>query len=282
MTLANYQFQFGSYIFGGAGSVTQIDEVDGLESLPEIRNQDDNRGYNDGMFTGRDFLGGRQVVITMKTFAGNGNSAQQNFRLLQNALLPQQQGTTPLYFLLATTDGQKVINARVRARQTLIDPDYTYGYIRSQYTFFAPDPRYYDDPSTTSSLIPTVALGRTYDRTYNLVYGGGSAGTTVYNTGNTTTYPLVTITGPITNPTIANGTTGEYITVNTTLTASDTMIIDLYEKTITINGSYARNLLAGNSQWFGCAPGNTTISFTGSGYTIGTTVATMTYSPAYV
>lgn len=282
MTLANYQFQFGSYIFGGAGSVTQIDEVDGLESLPEIRNQDDNRGYNDGMFTGRDFLAGRQVVITMKTFAGNGNSAQQNFRLLQNALLPQQQGTTPLYFLLATTDGQKVINARVRARQTLIDPDYTYGYIRSQYTFFAPDPRYYDDPSTTSSLIPTVALGRTYDRTYNLVYGGGSAGTTVYNTGNTTTYPLVTITGPITNPTIANGTTGEYITVNTTLTASDTMIIDLYEKTITVNGSSARNLLAGNSKWFGCAPGNTTISFTGSGYTIGTTVATMTYSPAYV
>jgi hypothetical protein len=282
MTLANYQFQFGSYIFGGTNSVTQIDEVDGLESLPEIRNQDDNRGYNDGMFTGRDFLSGRQIIITMKTFAGNGNNAQQNFRLLQNAMLPQQQGTTPLYFQLAATDGPKVINARVRARQTLIDPDYTYGYIRSQYTLFAPDPRYYETPSTSASLIPTVALGRTYDRTYNLVYGGGSAGTTVYNTGNVTTYPTITITGPITNPTISNQSTFQYVTVNTTLTALDTLVIDLYEKTITLNGSSARNLLAGNSEWFGCEPGETIISFTGSDYTIGTTVATIAYSSAFV
>jgi hypothetical protein len=282
MTLANYQFQFGSYIFGGANSVTQIDEVDGLESLPEIRNQDDNRGYNDGMFTGRDFLGGRQVIITMKTFAGEGNNAQQNFRLLQDAMLPQQQGTTPLYFQLATTDGQKVLNARVRARQTLIDPDYTYGYIRSQYTLFAPDPRYYSDPSVTTSLLPAVALGRTYDRTYDLEYGGGSAGATIVNDGTVTTYPVVTISGPITDPTIANQSTGQYITVNTTLSVSDDLVIDLYEKTITLNGSAARNLLAGNSQWFGCDPGNTVISFTGSGTTIGTTVATITYRSAFV
>lgn len=282
MTLANYQFQFGSYIFGGANSVTQIDEVDGLESLPEVRNQDDNRGYNDGMFTGRDFLGGRQIIITMKTFAGNGNNAQQNFRLLQDAMLPQQQGTTPLYFQLATTDGQKVLNARVRARQTLIDPDYTYGYIRSQYTLFAPDPRYYSDPSVTTSLLPAVALGRTYDRTYDLEYGGGSAGATIVNTGTVTTYPVITISGPITDPTIANQSTGQYITVNTTLSVSDVLIIDLYEKTITLNGSAARNLLAGNSQWFGCDPGNTVISFTGSGTVIGTTVASITYRSAFV
>ena len=282
MTLANYQFQFGSYVFGGAGSVTQIDEVDGLESLPDIRNQDDNRGFNDGMFTGNDFLGGRQVTITMKTFAGNGNSAQQNFRLLQNAMLPQRTGTTPLYFQLATTDGPKVINVRVRGRQTLVDPDYTYGYIRSQYTLFAPDPKYYSDPYISTSLLPSVALGRTYDRTYNLEYGGGSAGATVVNSGNVTTYPVITISGPITDPTISNQTTGQYITVNTTLTVADVLIIDLYEKTITLNGSAARNLLVGNSQWFGCAPGNTVISFTGSGTTIGTTVASIIYSSAFV
>jgi hypothetical protein len=51
-----YQFSFNSQAFGGAGSPYQIQSVDGLESLPTIRNQDDNRGYNDGMFTGRDFL----------------------------------------------------------------------------------------------------------------------------------------------------------------------------------------------------------------------------------
>lgn len=282
MALANYQLQFGSFIFGGANSTTQVLEIDGLEGLPELRTQDDNRGYNDGMFSGRDFYSGRNITITMLTVGGNGNSAQQNFRLVQNAMLPQQQGTTPLYFQLSSTDTQKVINGRVRARQTIVDPNYTYGYVKSQYTIFCPDPRYYNSTYTTTSLLPSVALGRTYNRTYNIEYGGGSAGATVANTGNVATYPLITITGPITNPTISNQSTGQYITVNTTLLVTDTLVIDLYNKTITLNGSPARNLLAGNSQWFGCDPGNTVISFTGSGTTVGTTVATITYSPAFV
>jgi hypothetical protein len=51
-----YSFAFKNQVFGGAGSPYQIQSVEGLESLPGIRNQDDNRGYHDGMFTGRDFF----------------------------------------------------------------------------------------------------------------------------------------------------------------------------------------------------------------------------------
>lgn len=282
MTLNNYQFQFGSFVFGGANSPYQIYDIDGLESLPDLAVQDDNRGFNDGMYTGRDFLRGRTITMNILTFAGNGLSAQQNFQLLQAGLNVQTTGTTPMTFQLSQYDSQMVINARVRGRRTTIDPEYTFGYIRSQYTFFAADPRYYSDPETVISLIPIQALGRTYDRVYDLTYGGGSSGGSVLNTGNTTTYPVITITGPITNPTISNNTTGQFVTVNTTLLASDSLIIDLYEKTITLNGSYARNLLNNNSEWFGCAPGTTGISFAGSTYTIGTTTATMTYRPAFV
>jgi len=284
MPLSNYQFQFGSYVFGGAGSVTQIDEVDGLESLPDLRTQDDNRGYNDGMFSGRDFLGGRNITITMKTFAGGGNNAQQNFRLLQAALVPQQNGTTVMNFQLATSDSLKRINARVRGRQTLIDPDYTFGYIRSQYTFFCPDPAYYDDTATTANLSPTTALGRTYNRTYNLTYGGGSLNnaTAIVNNGDWTTYPVITISGPVVNPTIGNVTTGQYMTVNANITNTDSLVIDLYQKTITLNGVSARNLLAGNSQWFGAPPGTTYFVFTGGSVVIGTTSATVVYRSAYI
>ena len=49
-SLNQYQFSFNGFSFGGAGSVYQIESVDGLEGLPGIRTQDDNRGYNDGMF----------------------------------------------------------------------------------------------------------------------------------------------------------------------------------------------------------------------------------------
>lgn len=282
MPLANYSFQFGSFVFGGASSPYQIQSVDGLESLPDLRTQDDNRGFNDGMFSGRDFLGGRTVTMEIFVFAGNGYSAQQNFDLLQAALIPQQTGTTALTYQLSVTDETRIVYSRVRTRRATIDKEYTFGYIRAQYSFFCPDPRYYSETLSTQSLIPTQTLGRTYDRTYDMTYGGGATGTIVYNTGNTTTYPTITLNGPITDPTISNGSTGEFITVQGTYLVTDTIVIDLLNKTITLNGSSARNLLLGTSKWFGAAPGYTTFAFSGSGYTIGTTSATVSYRSASI
>ena len=51
-SLNSYSFAFNGFVFGGAGSPYQITNVTGLSGLPTIANQDDNRGYADGMFTG--------------------------------------------------------------------------------------------------------------------------------------------------------------------------------------------------------------------------------------
>jgi hypothetical protein len=284
MPLNNYQFIFGSFAFGGAGSPFQIIEIDGLESLPELRSQDDNRGYNDGMYSGRDFLAGRNIEFTIHTFAGNGNSAQQNFNLLQAAMIPQSSGSTTMQFLLSQYDTEMQIDVRVRSRLTKVDPEYTYGYIRSQYSLFAPDPRYYSNTATTAAMVPVSALGRTYDREYNLTYGGGSLSnaTSIINNGSWITYPVITITGPAVNPTIGNITTGQYMTINTSLSNTDTLVIDLNQKLITLNGATARNLVAGNSQWFGAPPGTSSFTFTSSTVVIGTTSATVVYRSAYI
>lgn len=285
MTLNNYQFQFGSFQFGGTNSPYQIQYIDGLESLPDLRVQDDNRGYNDGMFTGSDFLGGRTIVMEIYTFAGGGNSAQQNFDLLQQALIPQTNGTTTLQFLLSQYDTEKRIGARVRGRRTTVDPEYTFGYIRSQYTFFCPDPRYYSNTSTTEVMEANPgALGRTYDRTYNVTYGGGSIvnSATINNVGWVTTYPVITISGPVTSPTVGDLTTGQYITINTSVTNTDSLVIDLDQKLVTLNGNPVRNLVAGNSQWFGAPPGTSYFYFTGSSLVGGVTAASVTYRSAYI
>jgi hypothetical protein len=131
-----YQFSFNGQTFGGTGSPYQILSVDGLEGIPVIRNQDDNRGYNDGMFSGQDFLGGRTISIIMNVFGAGVTSAQTNLNTLQQALLPQVTGTTPLYFLLPAPNNEQFIEARVRAFRSTIDPNYTYGYITVQVDFF--------------------------------------------------------------------------------------------------------------------------------------------------
>lgn len=283
-SLNQYQFSFNGFSFGGTGSVYQIESVDGLEGLPSIRTQDDNRGYNDGMFSGQDFYGGRNISMVVLTFAGGGNSAQTNFNLLQQNVIPQTTGTTSLQFQLSTTsDGLQVIYGRVRARKATIDPEYTFGFIRAQIEFFCPDPTYFDNTLQSAVLAVSPALGRTYNRIYNLVYGGGSivSSTSVVNAGWATTYPTITANGPITNPIFGNATTGYYLSFTGTYTNTDSLVIDLYNKLITLNGVSARNLLA-SGNWFSAPAGTSLFYMTGTGTIPLTTSATVTWRNAYI
>lgn len=279
-----YSFSFNGQTFGGAGSPYQILSVDGLESLPAIRNQDDNRGYADGMFSGRDFYGGRMISVIFNTFAGNGYSAQQNFNTIQSVLLPQTSGTTPLYFLLPPNQTQ-FINARVRALNTTVDPNYTYGYITAQVQFFCPNPLYYNNNEQTATMAYLPPTGRTYNRIYNLVYDPSTTEitTTVTNNGWANTYPTITLNGPITNPVVGNNTQNAFLQFSGTYTASDLLVIDLYNKLVTLNGLPARNLLV-NGSWFSASPGNNEYYLTGDyGSTeINVTKAVVTWNSAYV
>jgi hypothetical protein len=277
-----YQFSFDGQTFG-ASTAYPIQSVDGLESLPFIRAQDDNRGYADGMFSGRDFLGGRNVSLIFTTLASGGNSAQVNYNTIQQALLPQTSGTTPLYFKLSSAGGEQFVNARVRALRTTVDPNYTYGYITSQADFFCPDPNYYDSTLNTLAMTLGSGLGRVYNRTYNLVYLTGSAPyTTVTNSGWATTYPTITFNGPITNPVFGNVTQGNYIFLNGSFADTDTVVIDLYNKLITLNGNPARNLLLGSSTWFDAQPGANQFFFYGTGTVSGLTSVSVSWYNAYI
>jgi phage-related protein len=279
-----YSFAFNNQVFGGAGSPYQILSVDGLESLPGIRNQDDNRGYHDGMFTGRDFLSGRSISIIFNTFGDSNGSAQTNYNTIQSILLPQTQGTTPLYFKFPNSPtSEQFVNARVRGLRTTVDPNYTYGYITSQVEFFCPDPNYYNSNLQTADMLISAALGRTYNKTFNYTYGGGSATvtTTIQNIGWATTYPTITINGPITNPVIGNSTSGNTLYFTGTYSALDVLEIDLYNQLITLNGNPARNLLISGT-WFAAPPGNSNFFFTGTGTLAGTTQATVSWYSAYI
>jgi len=277
-----YSFSFKGLTFGGTGSPYQILSVDGLEALPMLRSQDDNRGYADGMFSGRDFYAGRTVTIIFNTFGAGSSSAQENYNTIQSYLLPQTSGTTPLYFLMPPSNTE-FLNARVRALRTVVDPDYTYGKITSQVEFFCPNPAYFSANEQTATLAYTPPTGRIYNRVYNLVYGGGSVEitTTITNNGWANSYPTITLNGPITNPVLGNTTQNAELNFSVTLSSSDELVIDLYNKLITLNGQPARNLLI-EGTWFWAQPGNNDFYLTGVGTLAGTTQAVVTWNSAYV
>lgn len=258
----NYQFAFNGWLFGGPGQGVQVLEVDGLEDLPTMRTQDDIRGYQDGMFTGRDFLNNRTITFTLQIMNDSSNSMQVYLQELKSNLLYQQQGTGVLQFMLPNRAVQRV-SARVRRRALRVDPEYTYGKAIAQVELFCPDPRIYDDALQTQTLTPAAQLGRTYNRTYDLMYnntaGSQSSVASFTNSGNVTVYPTFTLNGQMTTPIITNATTGQFLLLNIVTNTNDVIVVDTDLRSITYNGTPARNILDNTSNWFGLPPGNTTI-----------------------
>lgn len=293
--LFQYSFAFNGFVFGGDGSPYQILTVDGLEDLPVIRNQDDNRGYQDGMWTGRDFLSGRTILMTMIIRGDVNNSMSQNFDKMQAALQPQQQGVGLLQFQLPNQQLQE-IGARVRRRSVQINTDYSSGMATATYEFFCPDPRYYDNfIQNTNLVLGATTAGRTYNRVYTgaaqpganpystgMIYGGGSTSANlINNAGWTTTYPVITITGPATNPIVTDVSNGYFLKIDTVLLPTDTLVINTNYRTITLNGVNRRALLNNLSTWFAAPPGTSYYTFAATGTGTGTSCV-VTWQNAYI
>jgi hypothetical protein len=294
-SLVNYRFAFNDFEFGGGNSVYQIMTIDGLEDLPVIRNQDDNRGYQDGMWTGRDFLSGRMLTFTITVRGDTNYTMNYYLDLLQANLVPQQQGTGLLQFQLPGSDLQR-INARVRRRAIQINTDYSSGMATAIYEFFCPDPRYYDDQEKTTDLTNSTAVaGRTYNRVYTatatnpsnpnatgMSYGGGAgAPNLITNSGWTTTYPEITIQGPAINPKITDVTAGAFLLIDATIGTNDQLVLNTDYRTVTLNGVNRRALLNNSSTWFAAPPGTSYYTFTATG-TDGNTACVVSWRNAYI
>lgn len=247
----------------GSGTPYIVESVDGLTSLPPLRNQDDNRGYIDGSWSGRDFYDARTITFQIVIIGNSSHNAQYYYNQLQQSLYPQQQGFYPsanypaseqlgvLQFEITSITGLQRIYARVRSIETPLDPDFTYGYISSTIEFYCPDPRYYDDTPSTPS---------------------GSA-VSVSNAGWATMCPMITIISPSASFTItdSNGYQMIFAGVNT----SYPIVIDTLARTIYNNG-FARQLMTYNSQWLSIPP------FGSSTWTLSSGSMTVTYRNAYV
>jgi hypothetical protein len=279
----NYSFGFDGWLFGGVGQQVQVLSVDGLDSLPSVRNQDSTRGYADGLFTGRDFASGRQVTFNLQIMGDNSNNARYYVNELRANLLMQQYGTSLLQFQLPSRSLQ-FVNARVRSRDITIDPDYSYGKAYAKVVMLCPDPRIYDNAVQTGVVsTPAQGTGRVYNRTYNLTYIGSGSGNTVTctNSGTYPTVPTFTITGPCTNPVIVNSTTGQKLAFTTTLSSADTLVVNPDLRTVLYNGSAARNLLTTDSSWFYLPVGSTNIGFVAGASSVGASL-TVQFNNAYL
>lgn len=147
----------------------------------------------------------------------------------------------------------------------------------------APDPRIYGAQQVVSGPI-TIATGGGFvlNVTLNIVFGASSGGTTILtNNGTTDTHPILTFTGPLTNPYITNATTGYAFQLDYTIPSGNTVTIDMYHQTILYNGS--ANFISYRdpiSSWFTVTPGpNDFVLTTANSSDTGS--AALSFYPAY-
>lgn len=282
--MTDFQQSFNGLTFGGVGAAVQFVGADGLEDLPEVRTSDEARGNTDGMYSGSDLLGGRTVHLDLLIVAGAvGLSMRTVVEQLKAAFVVQKTGTLPYRFTLpgATT---KRLNVRCRRRLLPIAADYPFGRAPASVELFAPDPRIYEDTASSVSVaLPSAVTGRTYNRTYNLIYGAGGSGNTqvATNTGTVATKPTIVLTGPVDTPLVQNLTTGQFLRFNIVLAATDTLTIDTDARTVFLNGTTSvRTALSTDSTWWDLAPGPNTVLYGAAGFTAST--ATVSWRSAYL
>lgn len=169
--------------------------------------------------------------------------------------LDKQLFVKPLYLMAAETTQQGyVVPFKIICK--IKDPTIFGGTLKTASTAQA-------NPTNTTGtfVLPTVLPTPVGVTTYNVSINAN-------NIGLLSSYPnAITVYGPVTNPTITNLATGEFITVNVTLSSTSDVLLIQYAKDnfiITKNGVNVASLLTATSTLFKIHPGGNNIQLSGS------------------
>lgn len=202
----------------------------------------------DGAFDGPSPFSARTVGVTGTVLAPDSSSLTRALDLLAGLLAGPRRSDD-----LVVTDsaGSRTSVVRLGGPTMLVRT----GPVAATFSLslFAADPRRYGTTWSTLTLKRFLAGGgRAYPFHPPRVYGGASgfSGTgLVNNSGNADTWPLITFTGPITNPSLILDD-GRVIAVTITLDSTQSLVIDTAKRTAYLGTSSRRSSINATTRWF--------------------------------
>lgn len=270
-----------TFMLGDTGNVLNTDVslpfvditgVSGLDSAPYRETQREHEGM-DGGFMDADFERGRTIILTGTVYA-DADDLETYLDDLKYDFAPSSS-LVPFYYKPAGR-AERVLFVKPLGLQYDWDTDRRTGQARIKCKMFAEDPRQYDSSLQTVVLnfAAGAVIGIGFNLGFNLDFGGtgaGASGSYVTNAGNRPTPPTFVITGPCDTPAIIDETNGHSLTFNTVLAASDTLTVNIANRTVYLNGSTNKRSTLVNPDWFYLPPGSTFIRYnalTGTGSTL--------------
>lgn len=260
----------------GEGTTYHISgKIEGLEK-PDVRTSSSNYSGRDGGRVNAQYYSPRLITIT-GFITSDSCDAHESAREALDAALPIRDD---IDVVITTPGGSEFVTSA-----SLLALDMPWGNSKfSEYKIdlFCGDPNFYLGGIGAESSITIqrfVGGGLVLPIILPAVFAAGSGVVTAVNGSAVSVYPIITITGSAANPEITNVDTGEKVEVNVTMSSGDVLVIDMKNRTITLNGGSVLSFRSSDSDWFALAPGNNRFMFsTTNGSDAG--VAVMTWRTA--
>lgn len=270
--------------FDGSNYILQ--EVKGLES-PLTRLTRYNLPGNSGAYISNALYGERSIAIKGIVNAPNGTrtSYLQNRISLINALAykrddsnnitPQTLTITLESGLILTTD--VYIDTPLQMGFSMDQVEYE----EFQITLIAADPNLYSTTNTTSTVTLPIGGGTAIPTAIPISLAPSSGGSVVVNNpGSATSFPVITLNAPLTNPYITNLRTEQFLQIHYTLNIGDLpLVIDTAAQTIYQGLNNVTGIQSSDSTFWGILSGNNTIGFSAAA---GTGTAGISFFATYI
>lgn len=216
-------------------------------------------GRSGGMVTDQ-FLGFRTITVNGKI--GSNTGTRQTHKQDRDAMSDALPIGSTIPIEITNFAGETY---RIEANITDFKMEYMQRGYMSEFLLqlTAGDPFFYstDGGDEQSAIITRVTQGgyiTPYDLPVN--WASGSSPTVVNNDGEGVYYPRIVLSDQADNPVIINQTTGERFELDINLVGGDEVIIDMFKRTVTLNGSNIIGNKTDDSTWWGLQPGPNAIT----------------------
>lgn len=158
-------------------------------------------------------------------------------------------------------------------------------YVRAVITFYAADPYFYG-LQTVQLTAKQVFEPHIFFPIFPLLFAASSVSTiaSLQNDGNTPAFPVITVTGPLTNMIFENHTTGKHMEISTPVLEGEVITIDTRPRTRGVHDQNNVNrfsLLTALSSMFALEVGENNVEITIANGTEAA-IVTVHYIPAYL
>ncbi len=229
-------------------------DIEGLTGLPSIRTSEGINVGKDGGWTGPQQYDPRFIAVPVMIAHPDVATVEVRRRDLITLLGEKR------LLLKYVTEGGSTYTSKVVVMDAPAPLQKMLTKVNIKINLKADDPLLYDFVSTGGGLIATLnvrkpANGFQINFTLPLEIPGGSDTTPVTNTGTSTVAPIITLYGPLLEPTIVNQTPNQQMQILTELGEDDVLIINTALETITLNGVDVYYYMAEGSEFIEIGPG---------------------------